>query len=780
MQKLFFLYLAVQLIYFLFTKPSKRQLTQLYCGLFGGCFNREIDETIVQKLKMIGLFNQQRGKDSCGYFNGEEIYKGVDKDKEFFDFVVRNGIVLPEKKDNNLFIGHTRQASVGLHTADNAHPFHIKNVDEPGKKGKDLILAHNGTIKDIWGLCNKHGVNSSKIFVDSLALGCIMLKVGPSVLNEYKGAAALLMHRTAEKGVLYVYHGASRETKDGVEIEERPLYWLQTKEGVYVSSMKNALEFIGAETEDIPEIVPYNKIFKIKNGKLQKKPVYCVDRGDVNIPIVYNYSGNSNYGRNASEDDWGECGYYPGAPRLQAQKNLAQSVMAFSRIPADSEIIDITMETIPPRAWESRVTSEEDSKDYVYYHKGRYYQASTCSFAEGELIIDRKTGVIIPSDMEDSKRPLRVAHFYFIKGIMLKEAKDYYEIEKQILKKEGRWYNIIVGMKNGFVNFAKTFSEVSRYPVTNIGAESINVEFKDKKLWFINTKLAGEKDDIAITPVFSDRNYHFKMGRLIKLVSADLNDKVLLVQNSTTSMVKPPVKEEEVKSIAARKEYSQEVKDASLHFDKIYYDVKELMEGYSEVAMDALRLYCEELATDVFNADADNEVVDKIMNDFIVTSVEKNVSIRSLLLPILNDIELHIEDAINESEDDTEIVGAEDVVENSGNIDEMIQRALSTKDKGDESLHLPVEEEEEDIKKQDQLVEDSQASDKSSDIFKALDHLVKIANDLQLLNNSEMAKDISESILKGVDEMKGDVVSHYHANKCTEAAMQIKKVNSNI
>ena len=55
-------------------KPSN----YLLCGLFGGSFNRELDEGILDKLKMLGFFNQQRGEDSCGYFNGHDIVKGVD------------------------------------------------------------------------------------------------------------------------------------------------------------------------------------------------------------------------------------------------------------------------------------------------------------------------------------------------------------------------------------------------------------------------------------------------------------------------------------------------------------------------------------------------------------------------------------------------------------------------------------------------------------------------------------------------------------------------------
>src|SRR6187397_3196922 len=104
----------------------------LACGLFGGSFNRPIDKEIMDKIITLGFINQSRGEDSCGYFNGELIYKGVDKTKCFADLFIKEGIHFPEHEDNNIFIGHTRKATSYNKTEKEAHPFETEN----------LIVAH--------------------------------------------------------------------------------------------------------------------------------------------------------------------------------------------------------------------------------------------------------------------------------------------------------------------------------------------------------------------------------------------------------------------------------------------------------------------------------------------------------------------------------------------------------------------------------------------------------------------------------------------------------------
>ena len=243
-----------------------RKATQLYCGIFGfsGREGKKVDS---DKLLVLGLYNRTRGIDSFGYYYNGNIVKGVGKEADFKDFIVKHKF-----KAGNLpfetVMAHTRQSTFGAHTWENAHPHQVGNY----------VQTHNGTIKNIWTLCGQNGIDDTNIHVDSLGLAHIIQKTGSyDILDQYEGYAALSMVWVDNPESLYLYHGASREEKDEAIEEERPLFTLLTSEGLYYSSMEESLTVINKSKIVKPEKLSHNEVFLIQNGTVIKS-IHKVNR----------------------------------------------------------------------------------------------------------------------------------------------------------------------------------------------------------------------------------------------------------------------------------------------------------------------------------------------------------------------------------------------------------------------------------------------------------------------------------------------------------------------
>ena len=213
----------------------------------------------LEKLKILALYNDERGGDSCGFAINNEIFKyaNITDDtfkKAFSKHAVLKNFVVNNPKKNQTILMHTRKSSIGHSIESNAHPFLVEYGD------RKLIGVHNGTIKNIEDLSHKYLTDEEmkhfRFSTDSEVLFYIMVKNNNyDILTEYEGGAALLWYDPDKPDVIYGFKGASPSTiyhgfssmQDFGDVEERPLHLTHLEGGVYFSSLMEPLNAIGAE-----------------------------------------------------------------------------------------------------------------------------------------------------------------------------------------------------------------------------------------------------------------------------------------------------------------------------------------------------------------------------------------------------------------------------------------------------------------------------------------------------------------------------------------------------
>lgn len=230
----------------------------LLCGLFGYSGSVAPD---MNSIKILGMYNTTRGTDSCGIFIDGEVYKGVGKESDFADYIIENE--LPKPKKNYSIIGHTRNSSVGSNTKANAHPF---SFTIKGKRSS--VAVHNGTLKNWRELAKNYGYDSKEYDVDSELLSHILVNGNNEILKEYEGAATVLIHHLKKPNGLWIWKGASEEYNKVTG--DRPLFGLQKKKGIYISSIEESLKVIREKGDEIINF-PTNTIIELENGKITKE-----------------------------------------------------------------------------------------------------------------------------------------------------------------------------------------------------------------------------------------------------------------------------------------------------------------------------------------------------------------------------------------------------------------------------------------------------------------------------------------------------------------------------
>ena len=83
----------------------------------------------------------------------------------------------------------------------------------------------------------------------------------------------------------------------------------------------------------------------------------------------------------------------------------------------------------------------------------------------------------------------------------------------------------------------------------------------------------------------------------------------------------------------------------------------------------------------------------------------------------------------------------------------------------------------EDTEIQDKLIEDVQAADKSTELYRAIESLSRLGNEFGMLNHSDMAQDIQGHVSASISTLKTQLLNIYATNNKTAAVLQIKKIN---
>lgn len=458
----------------------------LYCGIFGANLKPNASKkSALAKFKILGLYNIPRGRDSSGIFINGEIKKSI---KEFDDFIQEE--ILPLNFKGNTILGHNRAGSQGYKkTIDEAHPFLIND---------SLVFTHNGTIRNVSNFCKKYELKESDFNVDSKVLGTLLFTEGTDVLSVYKGAAALAYTYTDDPDTLYLFHGKTRETKNGILTEERPLYCLETRDGVFYSSLEDSLKAIREfETDEIYNL-EYNTVFKIKNGEFLMDEAVKIDREDANILYyyvaeTYDYSSGINHGMFNHNVNHNVIRNYPSRNNLNCSVNNSYDLKL------------ITRESYPIRFVEAAKNDFKiGSNKFIYFHCGRYWEAPR-TLLNGPLYV-KKGGII--SSYQDQASEL----MFFFKGVLLKDKEAYNELE--FLSKQLHSSNWVV--RPDLHNFALEISKYSVYPVTSLPSEYNNTMSEYyRHVWYFNKQ---EKDCYSFTPKFgSGRFYNFKGGILVEI-----------------------------------------------------------------------------------------------------------------------------------------------------------------------------------------------------------------------------------------------------------------------
>ena len=768
-----FLFLFVLLVMQFGKMFFKTDKSLAMCGIFAfsGVKNLTEDQLkiAVNKIKILGLYNQTRGVHGCGMFIDNKIVKGVDKTKLYENYIQEH--IFSHNSKNHIIIGHDRQVSRGGHTEEFTHPFLIDD---------DLVGVHNGTIENIYDLFDKSGVKREKEYSDSdsRALFRIIHRVpGYKVLNEYKGGAALLWTKLSEPNSLYIYHGASKvsSAENAEEKEERPLFYMQTPEGYYFSSLQEALLAIRDEADQEVKVVEHNRVFKLTNGRFTKIREF-IDRGDANIPAVYVAPSNkhNHHFHDRTNSDYGS--------RIENSYKEAMNKNSGGGL------------VVEPMIWREICPEFSEETPFIYFHRGRYYHTDTRLLCDGLICIDKKKRKIIKFEDADVAEK-----HYFFKGVMMNSIITYEKLLKAIDEKE-------FDPTDTKRNFAIYVSKFSRYAVANLFSEAKDIIPELRYLWYESGVRAKE----GFTPKFGGRNYKINNGVLVEITSANRADKNLIYdtyeeanvawvkslgqavnENTKVSVVKElPFPNQSGNSTSDLKQQEAAEGEDSIFFnpflDTVYGCLEDFLRDVKPYVMRALKGYVAQEIRTTTNIPADEKEIETTTMLYIHEAIDHQKTLR-MVLDCMNDTGIDLLMQIEKSadtpiiiefpkKDDPTVIDAE----YTPILDESIGKVLETMEQEDENelvherdRHSSIPQEiDEELDEAMRIQEDAE-----NDIVNLMEGLADLRDHASKLEISEssVAKSVGDIALRAIDNIKHNVTDEIDG-KVTK--LLVNKINN--
>jgi hypothetical protein len=625
----------------------------LSCGIFGQATNNPA-KLETSSVNLLGIYNIERGKMSCGLTWDGEIQHGLGVDKLYSDFIIDREI---KPKKIPVMFGHTRQPSAGaVVTIDNAHPFGFGTSND--EQGYEFIGCHNGTLKNATELAEKYKIETSESIeknyqnssyqtqrkkIDSEILLEIIYRTKTfKVLSDYIGTAALVWTWVNEPEKVYLWSGASRYeqgSKTSFESEERPLCVYQKgKNNMFFSSINKSLSSIGADSKVNYQIKP-NTVYVVSNGNFKEAVTYNISRDKAGqSEKIEVFSGRQNgynqAGFNSKHSElWNN--YYPQNNNFNENlmhvnanvKNDLNSTYSLINIQEDKPLkaIDKYIGKVYSKSlryWKSGYVINGIFlyvKSFGFIKIGDNVKDAVSSFAliKGK-VFNYNLGIFDSFDMIKngyvpfSENVIIPQYHYFIDGVLLKTVNDYAQccLLKNNLKSPQRY------IEHSKISF------MSKHPVSSMEFDNT----VDKKLAILD----GENFDGNITELGFEKVYYFKNGQLLKwhirkdILNETDNSKLIVLNDQKEIKFNPEILKSSIEEI---EKIEKEFFVKSLNKFEDEEENESQQDDINEIIMDCFQKHREELTDTMFELSAWGSnplVVDALLSLNLIDQEFKN------------------------------------------------------------------------------------------------------------------------------------------------------------